>query len=81
VAVDDQELAALWRRVDTLSAELPPAGRAAVRNAIANNVLSRWDPSDDAITRLVNYAAGKTTMADYLTHLIQTTHHDTAERT
>lgn len=73
--VDDQELAALWRRVDNLSAELPPAGRAAVRDAIANNVLSGWDPSDDAITRLVDYAAGKTTLADYLTHLIATPRH------
>ncbi|WP_301150588.1 hypothetical protein [Mycobacterium simiae] len=77
MAVEDEQLAALWRRVDTLSAELSPAGRAAVRDAIANNVLSGWNPSDDAITRLVDYAAGKTTLADYLTHLIQTTHHDT----
>lgn len=71
---DDEELAALWRRVDTLAAELPPAGRAAVRNAIANNVLSGWNPSDDAITGLVDYAAGKTSMADYLTHLTATAH-------
>lgn len=64
---EDEELAALWRRVDELSAELAPADRAAVRNAIANNVLSGWHPSDDAITRLVNFAAGKTSAADYLT--------------
>lgn len=80
MAVDDDEgLAALWRRVDALSAQLPPAGRAAVRKAIANNVLSGWDPGDEAIIRLVDYAAGKTSMADYLTHLIATTHGDTAE--
>lgn len=81
MAVDDGERAALWRRVDELSAQLPPAGRAAVRDAIANNVLSGWEPSDDAITRLVDYAAGKTSMADYLTYIIATTHHDTAEHT
>jgi hypothetical protein len=41
MAREDQELAALWRRgVEKLSAQLPPAGRAAVRDAIANNVLS-----------------------------------------
>ena len=74
MAVDDEQRAALWLRVDKLSAELPSAGRAAVRDAVANNVLSGWEPSDDAITRLVDYAAGKTTMADYLTHLITTTH-------
>jgi hypothetical protein len=77
MAREDQELAALWRRgVEKLSAQLPPAGRAAVRDAIANNVLSGWQPSDDAITRLVNYAAGKTSMADYLTHLTTTAHRE-----
>jgi hypothetical protein len=40
VAREDQELAALWSRVEKLSAQLPPAGRAAIRDAIANNVLS-----------------------------------------
>lgn len=78
MAADEEQRAALWRRVDALSADLTPAGRAAIRTAIADNVLSGWNPSDDAITRLVDYAAGKTSMADYLTHLIQTTHRDTA---
>jgi hypothetical protein len=69
---EDEELAALWRTVDDLSAELAPADRRAVRNAIANNVLSGWHPSVDDITRLVDYAAGKTSMADYLTHVTAT---------
>ncbi|WP_152981351.1 hypothetical protein [Mycobacterium intracellulare] len=65
-----------WRRrVDELSADLPPADRAAVRNTIANNVLSGWHPSDDAITRLVDFAAGQTSAADYLTHITQTAQH------
>ncbi|KPN46760.1 hypothetical protein AN933_25650 [Mycobacterium intracellulare subsp. chimaera] len=69
---DGDELAALWRRVDELSAELAPADRRAVRNAIAEGVLSGWQPSADDITRLVAYAAGDISMADYLTHLTQT---------
>ena len=78
MAINDEgdELAALWRRIEDLSAELPPAGRAAVRDAIANNVLSGWHPSDDAITRLVDFAAGKTSAADYLTHITTTAHRE-----
>lgn len=74
VADDNDERVALWHRVEELSAELAPTGRRAVRQAIADNVLSDGHPSDDAITRLVDYAAGKTSMADYLTHLIHTAH-------
>ncbi|ARV85413.1 hypothetical protein BWK49_28690 (plasmid) [Mycobacterium intracellulare subsp. chimaera] len=69
---DGDELAALWRRVDELTAELPPADRRAVRNAIATNVLSGWQPTATDITKLVAYAAGEITMADYLTHVTQT---------
>ncbi len=64
---EDEELAALWRRVDELSAELPPADQHAVRNAIADDVLSGWHPSADDITRLVAFAAGQISAADYLT--------------
>jgi hypothetical protein len=59
---DDDERAALWRRVEELSAELAPTGQRAVRQAIADNGLSDWHPNDDAITRLVNYSAGKIRM-------------------
>lgn len=71
---EDEELAALWRTVDDLSAELPPAGQRAVRNAIATNVLSGWHPSTDDITRLVAFAAGKTSMADYRTAVTHPAH-------
>jgi len=69
---DGDELAALWRRVDELTADLPAADRRAVRNAIADGVASGWQPSADDITRLVAYAAGEMSMADYLTHLTHT---------
>lgn len=75
LAVDeDDELAALWRRVDELSADLTPADQRAVRNAIANNVLSGWHPSADDITRLVAFAAGHISAADYLTAVTHPTH-------
>ena len=74
---EDEKRATLWRRVDELSAELPPADRRAIRNAIATNVLSGWQPSTDDITRLVAFAAGKTSMADYLTAITHATPHPT----
>lgn len=69
---DGDELAALWRRVDELSADLAPADQRAVRNAIAEGVLSGWQPTTDDITNLIAYAAGDITMADYLTYLQNT---------
>jgi hypothetical protein len=75
VAVDDdKERAALWRRVDDLSAGLPPADRRAVRDAVATNVLSGWHPSTDDITRLVAFAAGHISAADYLTAVTTAAH-------
>ena len=71
---EDEELAALWRRVDDLSAELTPADRRAVRDAIATNVLSGWHPNADDITRLVAFAAGQISAADYLTAITHATH-------
>lgn len=68
----DEDLAVLWRRVDEHSAELPPAGRAAVRNAIANSVLSGWQPNTDDIAHLVAFAAGQISMADYITTVTKT---------
>lgn len=75
MAVDeDEELAALWRRVDELSADLPPTDQRAVRDAIATNVLSGWHPSTDDITRLVAFAAGQISAADYLTAVTHPAH-------
>ncbi|AOS95140.1 hypothetical protein AN931_25540 [Mycobacterium intracellulare subsp. chimaera] len=65
---DDKELAALWRTVDELSAELAPADRRALRDVIANSVLEGHHPTAGEITNLVAFAAGKISMADYLTH-------------
>ncbi len=70
-------VAMVWMTVaggdgDELSADLSPADQRAVRNAIAEGVLSGWQPTTDDITRLVAYAAGDISMADYLTHLTQT---------
>jgi len=64
---EDEELTRLWRSVDELSAELAPAERRAVRNAIATSVLEGHHPTTESIARLVAFAAGKISAADYLT--------------
>ncbi|MCV7094208.1 hypothetical protein CKJ56_27160 [Mycobacterium intracellulare subsp. chimaera] len=72
MAVSEQdELAGLWRTVDELSADLAPADRRAVRDAIANSVLEDHHPTAGEIGRLVALAAGKISMADYLTTVTQ----------
>ncbi|HWF71633.1 MAG TPA: hypothetical protein VG187_19105 [Mycobacterium sp.] len=77
---EDDELATLWRTVDELSAELTPADQRAVRNAIANSVLDGYYPTADWIARLVAFAAGEISMADYLTAVTNAAHTDTAKR-
>jgi len=74
VVGEDAGLAALWRRVDELSAELAPADRRAVRNVIADTVVSGWHPSDDDVTRLVAFAAGHISAADYLSAVTRAAH-------
>ncbi|ASW98458.1 MULTISPECIES: antitoxin VbhA family protein [Mycobacterium] len=76
---DGDELAGLWRTVDELSADLPAPDRRAVRNAIANSVLEGHQPTADQIGRLVAFAAGKISMADYLTYVTQTAKTDTGQ--
>ncbi|WP_293004149.1 hypothetical protein [Mycobacterium sp.] len=71
---DDEELAALWRRVDELSADLPPADQRAVRNTIATNVLDGHLPDAQEIARLVAFAAGQISAADYLTAVTRAAH-------
>lgn len=73
---DGDQLAALWRRGDELSAD-----RCAVRNAIANNVLDGHHPTADDIARLIAYAAGEMSMADYLTHVQNTARRQRSKRT
>lgn len=45
-----------------------------MHNAIATNVLSGWHPSTDDVTRLVAFAAGQISAADYLTAVTNTAH-------
>ncbi|MCA2261606.1 MULTISPECIES: hypothetical protein [Mycobacteriaceae] len=56
---DDKELAALWRTVDELSAELAPADRRALRDVIANSVLEGHHSTAGEITNLVRVRARK----------------------
>ncbi|KQH80820.1 hypothetical protein AO501_26700 [Mycobacterium gordonae] len=51
-----------------------PTVAGAVRDAIATNVLSGWHPSTDDITRLVAFAAGHISAADYLSAVTRAAH-------
>lgn len=73
---DGEDLAELWRAVDDLSDDLPPADRRAVRDAIANSVLEGHHPTAGEIARLVAFATGRVSMAAYLTHMTQTAHRE-----
>lgn len=68
---EGDELAGLWRSVDDLSDDLAPADQRAVRDAIANSVLEGHHPSTAEIGRLVAFATGTISMADYLTAVTQ----------
>ena len=58
------------------SVDLPLADRRAVHDVIANSVLDGHHPSTAEIARLVAFAAGTISMADYLTHVTRTAHRE-----
>ena len=61
------DLAALWRCVDELTAELSAQDRRAVCDAVAEHVAQGWQPTHSQVTDLVAYASGAMSMAHYLT--------------
>jgi hypothetical protein len=62
---EDRALSALWRRVNKGSARLSPRDQQSVRDAIANSVLEGHQPTPDAVTLLIEFAAGDLTAEQY----------------
>ena len=64
---DGYDVAALWRCVDELTADLHAEDRGAVRDAIAEHVAEGWQPTHRDVADFVAYASGSMSMAHYLT--------------
>ena len=62
------DMAAVWRWVDELTAELTMRDRNTIRDAITDHMLQGWRPNCAAdVTDLLAYATGTMSMAHYLT--------------
>ncbi len=61
----DSDRAALWTDIETRGGRLPPQERLWVRDAIANSVLEGYQLDPEGIERLIAFAVGELSMAEY----------------